>query len=253
MLIRPGIELANLTDTGCERTENEDYYCYAEPADAATYERLGRLAVVADGMGGHAGGQVASGIAVDVVRERYFSAIDEDPAEALQTAFSEAHAEIQRRAFASPALHGMGTTCTAAAVRDHHLYFGHVGDSRLYLLRNGAIARLTRDHSVVGRLVEQGVITPEEAAARPDRNVLTSALGMEAPIEADFSQDAIALNAGDVLLIATDGLHGLVADDEILTVAAGAAPRQACIELVRMAKERGGHDNITLQILRVSE
>ena len=253
MIIRPGILLANLTDTGCEREQNEDYYGYAEPEADDLFERKGRLAVVADGMGGYEGGRVASGIAVEVVRETYLAEPTADPHDALVAAFRNAHAAIQHEAQNNPNLRSMGTTCTAAVVRDHQLFYGHVGDSRLYLLRDGSITRVTRDHSYVGRLVEEGKLTLEEAAVHPERNVLTAALGMSRSVEADFSDEPIELNPGDTLLVCTDGLHGLVNDEELLAVTSGSSPWDACKTLVQMARERGGPDNITLQILRVTE
>jgi len=251
MIIRPGIELANLTDTGCHREQNEDYYCYAEPERDEDFEARGRLAVVADGMGGHEGGQVASGIAVEVVRDAYFHAPAADPAEALMIAFRDAHAAIQREARENPELRGMGTTCTAVALLDHRLYYGHVGDSRLYLLRGGAMLRLTEDHSLVARLVSTGALSAEEAESHPDRNVLTAALGMNSEVPAEFPETPVALENGDTLLVCTDGLHGLVRDREMGEIAGSHSPREACRRLVEMAKERGGFDNITVQILHL--
>jgi len=251
MQIRPGLELANLTDVGCHRTENEDYYCYIEPESDVDFQRKGRLAVVADGMGGHVGGKVASTIAVETVRDGYLSHPSADPCEALKTAFESAHASIQEYARQHPELEGMGTTCTAAALLDGHLCYGHVGDSRLYLIRGYTISRLTDDHSRVGRMVKDGLLTPEEAAVHPERNVLIAALGVESPM-ADFSETPMPLQPGDSLLICTDGLHGLVTDEEMLATAATQTPADACKELVRMAKERGGFDNITLQILKIT-
>ncbi len=252
MIIRPGIELANLTDTGCHRAENEDYYCYAEPEDDLVFQRKGRLAVVADGMGGHEGGQVASTIAVDTVRDVYLNDPANDPGQALRSAFQNAHTAIQEYAHQHPELHGMGTTCTAAALLDSQLCYGHVGDSRLYLIRGYNISRLTQDHSRVGRMVQDGLLTADEASVHPERNVLTAALGMESGTPGDFSETALPLVSGDILLICTDGLHGLVNDQELLAVAGSQPPADACKELVRMAKDRGGFDNITLQILRVA-
>ena len=145
----------------------------------------------------------------------------------------------------------MGTTCTAAVVRDFHLYYGHIGDSRLYLVHNGAISQVTRDHSMVNRLVEEGKLTPEEAAVHPDRNVLTAALGMQKQPEADFSEAPLELWPGDSILICSDGLHGLVGDEEMARMVNSSSPRDACLALVEMAKQRGGHDNITVQILKM--
>ena len=253
MVIRPGIELANLSDTGCVRSENEDYYCYVEPESDEEFAKRGRLAVVADGMGGHVGGRVASGIAVDMVRSTYLNEPDSDAMDALVAGFSNAHFAIQEAGREDPSLKGMGTTCSAAVLLDHQLYYGHVGDSRIYLLRDSNISQITHDHSYVARLVETGALTPEEAAVHPDRNILTAALGMDSSIQADFSDAPLPLQANDLLLLCSDGLHGLVSDGEMLTVATDHAPREACKQLVEMAKNRGGYDNITVQIIRVTE
>ena len=247
---RPGVELANLTDVGCHRAENEDYFCYAEPEDDLDFARKGRLLVVADGMGGHEGGKLASTIAVEAVRDGYLNHPGDDPHQALQAAFQDGHAAIQEYSRVHPELRGMGTTCTAVTILDNGLSYGHVGDSRLYLIRGYNISRITRDHSQVERLVQDGLITPEEAAVHPQRNVLTAAMGVE-PAAADFSETPLPLEPGDVLLMATDGLHGLVNDQELLASASTQAPAEACKELVRMAKERGGFDNITVQILKI--
>lgn len=251
MLIRPGIELGNLTDTGCQRAENEDYYCYAEPENEEEFLDKGRLAVIADGMGGHEGGQIASRIAVERVRDEYLAYPNGDPREALVAAFHEAHSAIQEYGRQHRELQGMGTTCTCAVVRGNQLYYGHVGDSRLYLIRGSAVSPVTEDHSYVQGLVRQGLISPEEAAFHPERNILTAALGMQSAVPADFSQEPIPLSSGDVLLLCTDGLHGLVSDDELLASAGASPAGQACRELVETAKKRGGFDNITVQILRI--
>jgi serine/threonine protein phosphatase PrpC len=253
MVIRPGIELANLTDTGCVRSENEDYYGYVEPEADEDFLKRGRLAIVADGMGGHVGGRVASGIAVDVVRRTYLNEPGAEPLDALLTAFGNAHFAIQEAGHEDPSLRGMGTTCSAAVLLDHQLHYGHVGDSRIYLLRDSTISQVTHDHSYVARLVESGALTPEEAAVHPERNVLTAALGMDSNIQADFSEAPLPLQANDMVLLCTDGLHGLVSDGEMLAVATDHPPREACKQLVEMAKNRGGYDNITVQIIRVTE
>ena len=251
MKIRPGIELANLTDVGCERTENEDSFCYAEPESDEELLARGRLVVIADGMGGQEGGQIASGIAVDTVREVFLNGPAGDPATALESAYQSAHFAIQNYAREHPELTGMGTTCTSAVLHGGHLTYGHVGDSRLYLLRNGSIGRLTRDQSYVQHMVEIGVISAEEAATHPSRNILTSALGAATTVEADFAEAPIRLESSDLLLFCTDGLHGLVSDDEMLAVATENSPREACVKLVDLAKSRGGPDNITIQIVRI--
>jgi protein phosphatase len=251
MIVRPGIELANLTDPGCVRERNEDYYCYFEPDDDEAFRTHGRLVVVADGMGGHEGGELASGIAVEKVRDTWSGGTG-DPSDLLIAALSNAHSAIQEYAIEHPEFAGMGTTCTAVALIGNLLYYGHVGDTRLYLIRNGAIRRLTHDHSLVQKLVDSGVITEEQAAEHPDRNVLVSALGMHGAVAVDVPDAGVPLEPGDTLLVCTDGLHGLVKDAEMLDAVTRCEPRQACQELVQLAKDRGGPDNITVQIVRLA-
>jgi PPM family protein phosphatase len=251
MKIRPGIELANLTDVGCERSQNEDNYCYAEPENDDEMQRRGRLAVVADGMGGQEGGQIASTIAVDTVRDVFLNGPADDPAAALETAYESAHKAIQEYAREHPELAGMGTTCTAAVLKNGYVTYGHVGDSRLYLLRQGIIIQLTRDQSYVQQMVDTGVITAEQAKTHPSKNILTSALGSDSAVKADFAEAPMPLLAGDMLLLCTDGLHGLVDDEEMLAATTENSPRDACRKLVDLAKQRGGHDNITIQVIRI--
>src|SRR5438876_965260 len=152
MGIRPGVELASLSDIGCQRENNEDSYSYWEAISEEQYQRKGRLAIVADGMGGYEGGQEASRLAVTIIEDMYASAPN-GPQLALLAGFQAAHQRIQEHANEHPDLHGMGTTCTAIALIGNLLYFTHVGDSRLYLVRDATISRLTHDHSYVSRLV----------------------------------------------------------------------------------------------------
>lgn len=251
MRIRPGIELGSLTDVGCHRENNEDRYSYWEPADDAQFHGKGRLAIIADGMGGYEGGQEASRLAVETIEEVYGDTPDSNPQALLVTAFQEAHQRIQREADERTALHGMGTTCTAIALLGSHLYYAHVGDSRLYLVRNGSISRLTHDHSYVGRLVEHGVISSEEAESHPQRHILTAALGAGAELTPEIPEQPVTLSPGDVLVLCTDGLWGVVNDEEIRGVVSSKSPKDACHELIETAKKRGGPDNITMQVLRL--
>jgi protein phosphatase len=145
----------------------------------------------------------------------------------------------------------MGTTCTAFALVNAQLYFVHVGDSRLYLLREGKLRPLTRDHTLIARLIENGAVRPEDAENHPQKHVLTSALGVADDIEIDFPPEPVAIQADDVLLICTDGLWGQMNLSEIQQVAASQSPKNACRDLIQLAKDRGGPDNITVQILHV--
>lgn len=252
MHTRLALEIGSLSDVGCQREENEDYLSYWEPADERQLSSKGHLAIVADGMGGHEGGQEASRIAVETIQQHYAESASTDPAQALISAFERANGRIQEYAGQHPALQGMGTTLTAALIIGDHLYYGHVGDSRLYLLRGSMIERLTRDHSYVGRLVENGVISSSEAETHPQRHILTAALGTTSEISPDVSMQPLQLQSGDVLVLCTDGLWGMVSDAEILEAVGGSNAESACRNLVTQARERGGPDNITIQVLRIS-
>jgi PPM family protein phosphatase len=250
--VKPGIEVAILSDIGCQRSNNEDSYLYWEPADDLEFQRKGRLAVIADGMGGHDGGQEASRLAVETVRELYEQAFGDDPQEVLLECFASAHKRILFYAEQHLEFHGMGTTCTAIVIRGRQLYFAHVGDSRLYLVRGGQISRLTRDHSYVARLVESGIVRAEDAEKHPQRHILTAALGAGQQVAVDAGR-GIALQDGDDLILCTDGLWGVVNEEELehIVSAKTKTPAESCAALVKLARERGGPDNITVQLLRV--
>jgi protein phosphatase len=251
LLIRKGIELASLSDVGCERENNEDSYSYWEPPSDGDFTRKGRLLVVADGMGGHQGGQEASRIAVQVVEEVYIASHDGSPQAVLTAGVQAAHRQIRAHAEQNPALQGMGTTCTAVALVGNQVYFAHVGDSRLYRVSGSNISRLTHDHSYVGRLIDSGMISPEEAETHPQRHILTAALGAGPDVVPDCPEQPILLEKDDALLLCTDGLWSLISDRELQTTIDSKPPIEACRALVKMAKDRGGPDNITLQILKL--
>jgi PPM family protein phosphatase len=249
---KPGIEAASLTDIGRQRSNNEDSYLYWEPDSDEEFRRKGRLAIIADGMGGYEGGQEASRLAVETVHLVYDHAGDGNPQDTLLEAFQSAHQSIQRYALEHPEFYGMGTTCTALSIVDRQLHFAHVGDSRLYHIRGEAISQLTRDDSFVGRLVESGVVRSEDAESHPQRHILTAALGSGREVAPHVPDRPFPLDEGDTLILCTDGLWGLVGDRELAHVAQAAAPADACLKLVGMALDRGGPDNITVLVLRVS-
>jgi serine/threonine protein phosphatase PrpC len=251
MKVRTGIEVSVQSDIGCLRQNNEDSFGYWEPEDDRQFLRKGRLAVVADGMGGYEGGQEASRLAVETLVAVYRDFSGDDPQAALVEALQAAHEQIRQYSFAHPELRGMGTTCTAAAIVQDALYYVHVGDTRLYLIRDGQITRVTRDHSYVGRLVESGMISQEEAETHPQRNILTAALGTNPDLIMDSPGQPEPLRPEDVLLICSDGLWGLVRDSEILDAVENKTAEQAGRKLIELARERGGPDNITVEILRL--
>jgi len=249
---KPGIEAASLTDVGLQRSNNEDSCLYWEPEGEEEFRRKGRLAVVADGMGGYEGGQEASRLAIETVRHVYESSVEADPQKTLIQALESAHRTIQRYADEHPQFQGMGTTCTAVSIVGRELWFAHVGDSRLYLVRESTVSRLTRDHSYVSRLVESGIVRSEDAESHPQRHILTAALGSGMDVEPDVPAAPVALQKGDTLVLCTDGLWGLVGEQEMRSAVQGKHLAEACGALVALALERGGPDNITVLVLRIS-
>jgi serine/threonine protein phosphatase PrpC len=256
MKVRTGIEVSSQSDIGCLRQNNEDSVGYWEPEDDRQFLRKGRLAVVADGMGGYEGGQEASRLAVETLVAVYRDFNGDDPQAALVQALQSAHEQIRNYSFEHPELRGMGTTCTAAAIVKGEcgevLYYVHVGDTRLYLIRDGQITKVTRDHSYVGRLVESGIISAEDAEKHPQRNILTAALGTNPELIMDSGKQPEPLRPEDVLLICTDGLWGQVRDPEILGAVENKSAEQAGRDLIGLARERGGPDNITVELRRLS-
>src|SRR6202171_6304256 len=236
MKVRTGVEVSVQSDIGCVRQNNEDSFGYWEPEDDRQFLRKGRLAVVADGMGGYEGGPEGRRLAGETVVGVYRAFSGDDPQAALVEALQAAHDQIRQYSFAHPELRGMGTTCTAAAIVQDALYYVHVGDTRLYLIRDGQITRVTRDHSYVGRLVESGMISREEAENHAPRNTLTAALGTNPDLIMDSPGQPEPLRPEDVLLICSDGLWGLVRDSEILDAVENKTAEQAGRKLIELAR-----------------
>lgn len=246
------ILLGNSSDVGRARERNEDYFACYEYDDAELAARKGFLAILADGMGGFAGGYAASRIAVEVVRREYEAHPSDDPREALYDAIEAANQEIYQSAQEDQEFKDMGTTLTALVYRQGKAHLAHVGDSRAYLIRDGEIKQLTRDHSMVDRMLREGLITPKQAEEHPEKNVLEQAVGHKPEVDVDISVPPLRTRPGDRLLLCSDGLHGQVSDREMARIVGAAEPNEACAELVDLANERGGPDNITVQILQVT-
>jgi len=254
MQIRPDVELANASDVGSVREANEDYFLYSEPGSDEEFARRGRLILVADGMGGHQGGETASRLAAETVRHVFLTSESAEPREVLIEGFQLAQAAILAEAADDPLLRGMGTTCSAAVVRAGKVWLGHVGDSRVYLLRGGEVSQITEDHSLVAQMVREGLLTEEQARTHEKRNVLTRALGVPSDsLAGDFPAEPIDLKVDDILLFCTDGLHGLVEGSEMALTVAGQSLTEACKELIALAIVRGGPDNITIQMLAIRQ
>jgi protein phosphatase len=206
--------------------------------------------VVADGMGGHNAGEVASAAAVKTL-ENSFAKMRTEPAEHLKNAFLDANASIHKQSLEEDSMRGMGTTCTALLLQDGLGYSAHVGDSRLYLIRNGGIYQLSEDHSAVMELVTLGEITMEQARHHPDKNVITRSIGGREQVEVSTWAEPMRLRAGDRFLLCSDGMYDYIEDEEIRRVATAESPLNACRQLVDIARERGGGDNISVVIVEL--
>lgn len=239
------------TDLGRIRENNEDKYEFFQPENPDTLARKGALYAVADGMGGHAAGQIASEIALKTVVKAYYGDTSPMVEESLRAAIQQANGLIYETARAIPERSGMGTTITVLVVRGREAFIAQVGDSRCYRLRGGRIRQVTEDHSWVSEQVRLGTMSRQEAEQSPFRNIITRCLGTSPGVEVDlFSEE---LQAGDVFLLCSDGLSGEVDEAEIRQAMADSAPSEAAARLVDTALERGGRDNITVLILAVRE
>lgn len=248
---------ASETDAGLRKTANEDSFLDAPHTltVADSLNRLGYLFAVADGVSGQEGGEIASRIAIDTLRMYYvLPHVKISPEDRLRNVFFEAHRRIEEYAEKHPQYKGMGTTLTSVILKENSAYYGHVGDSRLYIIRpvTREITQLTEDHTLVNRFVKEKKLTPEEAA-QEDSNVLDQALGCVTKIHVDVGEYS-ALRAGDLLLLCSDGLTDLVTDAKIRDIVLGSPSlADACHRLVSKANQQGGKDNITVVLIAVEE
>jgi len=241
---------AALTDAGPVRPANQDSVAMVLPEDLRQLAERGVLAVVADGMGGHEGGEVASGIAAARVAETYY-AEPGLPQDALLKAFEVANREIYETARADKRLIGMGTTCTAVAVVNGLAYSAHVGDSRLYLIREGRIYRMTEDHSATMEMVRHGMLTLAEARSHDERNVILKAMGTRPDLDTAHWSAPFPAREGDRLLLCSDGLYERIEDQELADITSTRTPLDACRELIRLAVERQSSDNVSAVVLEM--
>jgi len=243
---------AAATDTGMRRSNNQDSYTAVRASHEEAWRQRGHVFLVADGMGAHAVGELASKMACDLIPHNYLKARAGTPAEAIVKSFHEVSSLIYSRASANRDFQGMGTTCSALLLLPAGALVAHVGDSRVYRVRHDRIDQLSFDHSLVWELVRRNHLTPEQANLSVPKNVITRSLGPEVEIEVDI-EGPLAVEIGDVYLLCSDGLSGPVDDEEIGAFAANFHPRDACRYLIHLANLRGGLDNITVQIVRIGE
>ncbi|MBR4727316.1 MAG: Stp1/IreP family PP2C-type Ser/Thr phosphatase [Clostridia bacterium] len=238
--------ISSKSDLGRKREENQDAYAAGELAGGAVY------ALVCDGMGGAQAGALASSTAVKTMRERLLSAYragmsDLSIKSLLVSTIELANKEIYALSLSDQANEGMGTTAVAVIVNDDYAFIAHAGDSRAYRIADGVPIQLTRDHSVVQRMVENGEITPEEAVTHPQKHIITSALGVENTPKIDFCQEP--LEDGELLLICTDGLTNYTTPADLVNCTSDGEYHRYCDRLVELANSNGGGDNITVVII----
>jgi protein phosphatase len=246
------IQYASKTDIGLRRRNNEDAYIVRLCGEEPEFQRRGHLMIVADGMGGHAVGELASRLAVETVPHTFYKHKDGDSRTALLAAIAAANSAIHTRGSQNRDFQRMGTTCTVLALTPRGALIGHVGDSRVYRIRRDQVDQLTFDHSLQWELKRHNKRLPDELKMLDNRNIITRSLGPEASVEIDLEGPHPVL-PGDVYVVCSDGLSTHVSDDEIGAVVRELSPAQACRLLVHLANLRGGADNCTVVTVRVGD
>lgn len=241
------LNTGNGTDVGRERSENQDYF------GAYDGSPHGDLWVICDGVGGAAGGRTASTMAVEAIRSTFQSGPHEDGISAILAAVAEANTAVYERAGEDRSLRGMATTAVMLVINHGRAAVAHVGDSRAYLIRDGQMIQLTKDHTLVQAMIDAGNITPDQAESHPESHVITRSVGSAEQVEVEIDAEDLAVQLGDRFVLCSDGLSGQVSDEIIQEVASELSPQRACRMLIKLANDAGGPDNITVQIIGVEE
>ncbi len=245
----PAIEYASLSDIGLRRTMNQDCYGVFPEDTQSVSSPKGQLFIIADGLGGHVSGNTASEMAVKIVQEEYFKNDTENIPESLRRAFQKANKLICDELSCSDPYLKMGTTCSALVLASAHGCIAHVGDSQIFHIAHTKITQLTQDHTIIADLMRRGALSEAEAQKHPEKRVLSRALGIEAEVQIDILEK-INLQGEQSFVLCTDGLSK-VSPEEIKDVVLAASPEQACRTLVQMANDRGGSDNVTVQVIKL--
>lgn len=239
------LDIGNHSDVGKARERNEDYF-------GSFSGGFGNLLVVCDGMGGHKGGEIASRLAVETLKNHFEELSgDFNPTEEIRKALQEANDSLIETAERDSSLADMGSTVVLVLIRENLAYCASLGDSRIYLVTENGIRQFTKDHSLVQQMVDSNMITKEEAKDHPKKNVITKALGIDEALDPDI-HDPLGLKENYKLVLCTDGLTSTVNGEEILEKVENNSPQQASQKLVDLANERGGADNITVQVVSFS-
>jgi len=236
------------TDIGLIRDTNEDYYRIIHESSQDAY-----AFIIADGMGGHSCGEIASRMAVEYISDiversgsSLFSCLN--IGEEIKKLLKEANINVFEASLSNPEASGMGTTLTMAVIARGKVTVAHVGDSRLYMARSGSLRQITEDHSFIRELIKKGTLTREEAESHPRKHVITRAIGTSRELEVDILE--LEAEKGDIFLLCTDGLTNMISEDEIYRVIIDNEPEKACAELIEAAKSKGGEDNITVIVIK---
>ncbi len=246
---KPLVTVAAKTDLGRVRENNEDKFEFYMPEDDATVASRGLVFIVCDGMGGHAAGQFASELACKTFIDVYLHHPASEPEVALTAGVVAANRFVTDVSRSNPARKGMGTTLSSLVLLQDTAYVAHVGDSRIYRLREGELLQLTHDHTWVDEAIRNGVLKPEEAENHPYKHVITRAIGVEGDIAPDIEKSE--LNIGDTFLLCSDGVMNHVSDDQIAEFLKNHTPPEAAWRLVGAALQGGGSDNTTVMVVRV--
>lgn len=245
-----GVEYASLSNIGMRRTNNQDSFAVVVAGDEASFRQRGHLFMVADGMGAHAAGELASKLATDSVPHTYYKLREESPPIAIQRALLDANEKIHERGTANPEFKGMGTTCTALVLLPQGALIAHVGDSRVYRLRGDRLEQMSFDHSLVWEMQSGNKINEHEVPSYIPKNIITRSLGPNANVKVDLEGPA-PLAVGDTFLACSDGLTGKVENEEIAALLSALSCQEAAEVLIDLANLRGGPDNITVVVARV--
>jgi PPM family protein phosphatase len=237
----------NATDTGKERSENQDYLGFYDDTP------YGMLWLVCDGMGGAAGGRTASTMAVECIREAFYESNWQTVPEVMHAAATRANEAVYQRGQEDLKLRGMGTTLAMIVLQGGRFYFGHIGDSRIYRIHETEMLQITIDHTLVQKMLEEGTIKPDQVEGHPQSHVITRSLGVAPEVELDIVEEPLDMMLDDCFIICSDGLSGMVQEEIIREFALEFTPQDACQKLVGVANKNGGIDNITVQILKVQE
>ena len=244
------VTVGSATDAGRVRPKNEDYVRYEMPTDPLLLENRGSLFIVADGVGGVGGGAVASAEAAHTVAQEYYLNLRGDPGRALRRAMEHANLHVFHLREGHPALAGMQTTLTALAVRGTRYWLGHIGDSKAFLLRDGALRQLTRDHTIVQEMQRLGLVDASRAGRHPHRHLLTRTIGGEPLVAIDLHSGFV--HADDCFVLATDGVFEHLTPEDVQSTLTNLPLDAAAKACVAEANRRGGFDNLTVLAVRIA-